>query len=99
MVRKKVRTVARVKTAVSIEESLFREAEAWAGRLGISRSRLFAEALREFVRRRENEELLRSPNEAHADGLDEEEREFLERAEIHHGRLLEETGNERKPGG
>ena len=97
MVRKKVRTVAHVKTAVSIEESLFREAG--AGRLGISRSRLFAEALREFVRWRENEELLRRLNEAHADGLDEEEREFLERAKIHHGRLLEETGNEWKPGG
>ena len=36
--------MAQVKTAVSIEESLFREA--WAGRLGISRNRLFAEAVR-----------------------------------------------------
>jgi len=91
--------MAHVKTAVSIEESLFEEAEAWAARLGISRSRLFAEAVREYVRRRENEELLRRLNEAHADGLDEEEKEFLERAMVYHGRLLEETGNEWKPGG
>ena len=86
-----------MKTAVSIEESLFREAEAWAGRLGISRSRLFAEAVREFVRRRENEELLRRLNEAHADGLDEEEQEHLDRMWAYQARLLDETGNERRP--
>ena len=86
-----------MKTAVSIEESLFREAEAWAGRLGISRSRLFAEAVREFVRRRENEELLRRLNEAHADGLDEEEQEHLDRMWAYQARLLDETGNEWRP--
>ena len=75
MVIKEVRTVAHVKTAVSIEESLFREA--WAGRLGISRSRLFTEAVREYVRRRESEELLSRLNEAHADGLDKEDEESL----------------------
>lgn len=80
--------MAHVKTAVSIEESLFREAEEWAGKLGISRSRLFAEAVREYVRQRENEELLRRLNEAHADGLDEEEREHLEQMRVYHGRLM-----------
>ena len=89
--------MAHVKTAVSIEESLFREAEAWAGRLGISRSRLFAEAVREYVRRRENEELLRRLNEAHADGLDEEEQEHLDRMWAYQARLLDETGNEWRP--
>jgi len=83
--------------AVSIEESLFREAEAWAGRLGISRSRLFAEAVQEYVRRRENEELLRRLNEAHADGLDEEEQEHLDRMWAYQARLLDETGNEWRP--
>lgn len=86
-----------VKTAVSIEESLFEAAEAWAGKLGISRSRLFAEAVREYVRRRENEELLRRLNEAHADGLDEEEQEHLDRMWAYQARLLDETGNEWRP--
>lgn len=89
--------MAHVKTAVSIEESLFKEAEAWAGKLGISRSRLFAEAVRDYVRQRENEELLRRLNEAHADGLADEEKEFLDRMWAYHGRLLEETGNEWRP--
>jgi Arc/MetJ family transcription regulator len=91
--------MAHVKTAISLDESLFREAEKWAGKLGVSRSQFFAKALAEYVRERENEELLARLNEAHADGLDPEEEELLERMRVYHGRLLEETGNEWKTGG
>lgn len=91
--------MAHVKTAVSMDEALFREAEEWAGKLGVSRSQLFARAVAEYVRQRENEELLARLNEAHADGLDPEEEELLERMRIYHGRLLDETGNEWKTGG
>jgi hypothetical protein len=58
---------------------------------------LRAEAVREYVRRRENEELLRRLNEAHADGLDEEEQEHLYRMWAYQARLLDETGNEWRP--
>lgn len=91
--------MAHVKTAISLDESLFREAEEWAGKLGVSRSQFYANAVEEYVRRRENEELLRRLNEAHAGGLDPEEEELLERMRVYHGRLLEETGNEWKTGG
>ena len=47
--------------------------------MGISRSQLFARAVAEYVQQRENEELLRRLNEAHADGLDEEDEELLRR--------------------
>jgi hypothetical protein len=53
--------------------------------------------VREYVRRRENEELLRRLNEAHADGLDEEEQEHLDRMWAYQARLLDETGNEWRP--
>ena len=89
--------MAHVKTAISLDESLFKEAEEWAGKLRISRSQLFARAVEEYVRRCENEELLRRLNEAHADGLDDEEKEHLERMWVDHARLLEETGNEWQP--
>lgn len=89
--------MAHVKTAISLDESLFREAEEWAGKLGVSRSQLFARAVEEYVRRHENEELVRRLDEAHADGLDDEEREHLERMWVDHARLLEETGNEWRP--
>lgn len=80
--------MAHVKTAISLDESLFREAEEWAGKLGVSRSQLFARAVEEYVRRRENEELFRRLNEAHAGGLDEEEKEYLERMRVYQGRLI-----------
>jgi len=86
--------VSHVKTGISIDEGLFKEAEALAEKMEISRSQLFSRAVEEFVRERENRELLERLNEAHAGGLDEEEQEHLERAMIHHGRLLEENGNE-----
>ncbi len=86
--------MAHVKTAVSMDEGLFREAEEWAEKLGVSRSQFFAQAVEEYVRRRENQELLARLNEAHADGLDEEEKEHLERMWAYQARLLEETGNE-----
>jgi predicted transcriptional regulator len=93
------RNVAHVKTAISLDESLFREAEEWAGKLGVSRSQFYAKAIEEYVRERENEELLKRLNEAHAGGLDPEDEELLERMRVYHGRLLEETGNEWKTGG
>lgn len=88
--------MAHVKTAVSMDEALFREAEEWAEKLGVSRSQLFARAVAEYVRERGNEELLRRLNEAHAEGLDPEEEKWLERIRVYHGRLLDETGNEWK---
>ncbi len=75
--------MSRVKTAVSIEESLFKEAETWAAKMGISRSQLFARAVADFVRQRENEELLEQLNAAHADGPNEEDKEALR-----HGQAL-----------
>ena len=40
-----------MKTAVSLPDQLFKSAEALAGRLGMSRSRLYATAIEEFVAR------------------------------------------------
>ena len=83
-----------VKTAISLDESLFREAEEWAGKLGVSRSQLYAKALAEYVRERENEELLRRLNEAHADGLDEEDEEALRHGQALHADMLRRAERE-----
>ena len=91
--------MAHVKTAISLDETLFREAEEWAEKLGFSRSQLFAKAVAEYIREREDEDLVRRLNEAHADGLDEEEQEQLDRVWAYQARLLEETGNEWRPKG
>ena len=46
-----------------MDEGLFEEVEAWAGKLGISCNQFFARAVEKYVRRYENEELLRRLNE------------------------------------
>lgn len=43
----------RVKTAVSIPDQLFADAESAARRLGVSRSKLYARALEQFLARQE----------------------------------------------
>lgn len=63
-----------IKTAVSIQESLFKEAEALARKLEISRSQLFAIALENFIRQYENKQLLEQINAVYSDApnLDEQ---------------------------
>ncbi len=55
-----------VKTVISLDGVLLREAEGVARRLKVSRSRLFATAMEEYLERRTNRELLLAINAAHA---------------------------------
>ena len=47
-----------VKTAVSIQKSLFEQAKDLARKMKVSRSRLFVLALEDYIRRQQNQELL-----------------------------------------
>lgn len=69
--------MAAIKTAISIEEPLFEQAEAAAREMNISRSRLYALALEEYLRRRETRRLMESIDAAYADGPDPEEQALL----------------------
>lgn len=64
---------ASVKTAISLDGELLREAQGVARRLKVSRSRLFATAMQEYLERRRNRELLKAVNAAHAGGEDAQE--------------------------
>ncbi len=81
-----------MKTAISIPEPLFQEAEATAKALGLSRSKLIQTALEDFLRRRRDEALTAEINrhiEKYGDPSDGEEgeawlahsREMLRRVE------------------
>jgi metal-responsive CopG/Arc/MetJ family transcriptional regulator len=48
-----------MKTAISLPDPLFEEAEGLARRLGKSRSQLYAEALADYVARHDSEEITR----------------------------------------
>jgi hypothetical protein len=54
--------MAIVKTAISVQESLFERADALARQLHLSRSQLFSRALGEFLDRHENRMLLEAIN-------------------------------------
>ena len=75
-----------VKTAISLDEALFEQADALAREMGIPRSQVFALALEDYLRRRENQQLLDEINATLGDDLQTEE---LERA--HRMRRVQRT--------
>jgi metal-responsive CopG/Arc/MetJ family transcriptional regulator len=69
--------MANVKTAISIQGSLFEQADARAREMSISRSQLFTRALEEFLQRHHSRQLLERINAAYEDEPDAEEKASL----------------------
>jgi metal-responsive CopG/Arc/MetJ family transcriptional regulator len=80
-----------VKTAISIQDSLYVRAESLANEMKISRSKLFTLAIEEYLRQHRNQQLLQSLNEAYGDGLDQSEESMLHGMRRHQRRLLEKN--------
>jgi metal-responsive CopG/Arc/MetJ family transcriptional regulator len=66
-----------MKTAISIEDSLLQEADETARLLGLSRSRLFALAVGDFLQRQRQETMLHQLNEVYANKIEPEEKRLL----------------------
>lgn len=81
--------MAHVKTAISIEESLFKEANELATEMNTSRSKLFEMAFSEFAQRRRNRQLLDRINAAYDDIPDDSERKLRQAMNAKHHKLLE----------
>ncbi|MCX7011260.1 MAG: hypothetical protein NTW86_01610 [Candidatus Sumerlaeota bacterium] len=81
--------MANVKTAISLQKPLFEQVEALARDMRIPRSRLFAMALEDYVRRHENRLLLERINQAYEDGPDQSERARLRQTRRHHRKMVE----------
>jgi metal-responsive CopG/Arc/MetJ family transcriptional regulator len=62
--------MASVKTAISLDKSLFERLETLAREMKVTRSRLFAMAVEEFIRRHQNQQLLQELNKAYLDAPD-----------------------------
>ena len=77
------------KTAVSLQKSLLDEADALAQELDISRSRLFALAVGEFIQRHRNLELLEAIDNAYGDPPGTGERTLYEKMRAKHRRMVE----------
>jgi metal-responsive CopG/Arc/MetJ family transcriptional regulator len=78
-----------IKTAISLQKSLFDQVEILAHELKISRSRLFVLALEEFVQRHQNRQLLEQINLAYDDLPDPIEQEYLARMRSQHRQIVE----------
>ena len=81
--------MANVKTAVSIQKALFEQVEALAKKMNISRSRLYALALEEYVRRQDNRQLLDRINIAYEDAPDANEQKRLSLMRRRHRKQVE----------
>ena len=79
-----------VKTAISLQEALLQKIDALARELDISRSRLFALAAEEFLRRYQNQELLEALNAAYDDLPDSEEERLHQQRRYQHRKLVDE---------
>jgi metal-responsive CopG/Arc/MetJ family transcriptional regulator len=55
-----------MKTAVSLPDELFRQAEASARRLRVSRSQLYAKAIADFLRRQDDSSITERLNEVYS---------------------------------
>ncbi|NEQ74816.1 MAG: hypothetical protein F6K23_18270 [Okeania sp. SIO2C9] len=82
--------MATVKTAISLQEYLFEQAEALAAEMKISRSRLIAIALEEFIRRHQNRLLLEKINAAYEDVSDTEASTSINSISGHHRSIIED---------
>ena len=57
----------KIKISISLDKTLFAEADKLARQMNVSRSRLLVLALQDFVERHNNKELLEQINAAYAD--------------------------------
>jgi metal-responsive CopG/Arc/MetJ family transcriptional regulator len=67
----------KMKTAISIDDEILREADEEARRMGLSRSRLFAMAVGEFLRRQRQDQMLLRLNEIYANDTEPAEKGLL----------------------
>ncbi|MBV8706030.1 MAG: hypothetical protein JO182_05425 [Acidobacteriaceae bacterium] len=66
-----------MKTAISIDDGLLQQADETARLMGLSRSRLFALAIGDFLERRRREHMLLRLNEVYTSGMEPEEKRLL----------------------
>lgn len=81
--------MANVKTAISLQQSLFEQVDTLAQELQISRSRLFVLAVEAFIQRYQNRKLLEAINDAYDDLPDLEEQSLRHKMRQKHKQLVE----------
>ena len=78
-----------IKTAISIQESLFEQVEQLARELDVPRSRVFVMAVEAYIERHQNQQLLAEINEAYADMPTAEEQAYLDKMRRQHRKVVD----------
>jgi metal-responsive CopG/Arc/MetJ family transcriptional regulator len=78
-----------IKTAISIQKTLFEQAENLAQQLNMSRSHLFGLAIETFVKNHQNQILLDEINQAYSDQPDKNETILLSKMRKSQRKLVE----------
>ena len=81
--------MATIKTAISIQKSLFDQVNDLAEELQMPRSQLFVLAVEEFIERYQNHKMLEALNQVYADVSDQDEEALREGMRRQHRQLLE----------
>jgi len=82
-----------VKTAISIDSELFDKINTLADEIKLSRSQIFTQAVKYFIDRKDNLELIRRINQAYSDTIDtidEDETELLELSKQKYAEIIKE---------
>ena len=79
-----------IKTAISLDKTLFEQIEALAKEMQVSRSRLFVLAAQEFLERHKNVKMLESINTAYDDMPTAEEEKLIAEMKDRHSEVVKE---------
>jgi len=77
-----------IKTAISIQKSLFEQAESLAQELNVSRSKLFGLAIETFVKNHQNQMLLLEINKAYSEEQGTNDKVRLSKMRKHHRNIV-----------
>ncbi|MCS6909516.1 MAG: hypothetical protein NZM11_02960 [Anaerolineales bacterium] len=82
--------MANIKTAISLQKSLFEQVETLTREMKVSRSRIFVLALENFIREYQDRLLFEKINKAFENApADKTERKHLRKLRRHHRRMVE----------
>ncbi|HJV66780.1 MAG TPA: hypothetical protein VJ550_13660 [Geomonas sp.] len=78
-----------IKTAISVDRTLFEQAEEIARDMKVSRSKLFVLALQEYIEHRKSKELLAQINSASEEEAAPSEERLRQKSRYQHRKLVE----------
>ncbi len=79
-----------VKTAISLNEDLFKKANKLSAEMEISRSRLFQFAIENYIRQYENKQILTNLNKVYSGELTAEEKKLQKSMRGYHKRTIKD---------